>query len=418
MNHIIKTTTAASFAAIGSAFANPVAPVSMNEKPSPPVEHHAGDWCNSLKTFGLFHKDPDSKFIQEVKFHGRLHWQYANIDGDDVNGNSFDNDFTEFRRLRVGAQVKFLNNFTLRSTINIVDDRATNGGTEHLEYNNLDELHLTYSLKNVGNLDSLAFRYGRQKIDIGAEVAVSSKKIKTVERAAISNKVFRSRYTGIKVSASKGNWDGQLGFLSLDDNDELAGWSRGKAISLNSDWKLEHGKLKFDAIYNLDTDVDTNGSRRDELGVGFKWAASLAYETEIRNWNILVNAIYGDNGSEDFAGGTERDGSFYGLIVMPSTFIIEDKLEFVARYQYQGSSQDEGIRTNSRYFRAGDNTSSAGADLNGGRGDDHHSIYTGLNYFLCGYNSQVMVGVEYEDLDTPAGDADATTLWAAYRTYF
>lgn len=401
MTKTLKMTSAASLVAISSILTTPL---------SAETSDQAVSWGDSLRTFGLFHKDNDAKFIQELKFHGRFHWQYAHIDGEDAAGDSFDNDFTEFRRIRIGAQAKFLNNFTLRSTINVINDGARDGQSEQFEYNGIDELFLTYSLQNVGNLDSVALRYGRQKIDNGAEVAVSSKKIKTVERAAISNKLFsNSRYTALKALVSKGNWDGQFSLLSLDDNEELAGWSRGKALALNSDWKLENGKVKFDVLYNL----DANDSGRDELDVDYKWAASLAYETKVNDWNLFLNAVYGDNGSESFAG-NNRDGSFYGLIVMPSTYLIEDKLEFVARYQYQASSQDEGIRVNSRYFRANDN----GSSLSNGRGDSHQSIYAGLNYFISGHHSKVQVGIEYDTLDTPTGDADATTVFAAYRTYF
>ena len=36
------------------------------------------------------------------------------------------------------------------------------------------------------------------------------------------------------------------------------------------------------------------------------------------------------------------EGNFYGLVVMPSTYLIDDKLEFVARYVYQASEEDSG----------------------------------------------------------------------------
>ena len=47
-----------------------------------------------------------------------------------------------------------------------------------------------------------------------------------------------------------------------------------------------------------------------------------------------------------------REGSFYGLVVMPSTYLIDDKLEFVSRYVYQASEGAEGISSNSRYFES------------------------------------------------------------------
>ena len=405
MNQTLKMTTAASLVAIGSVFAGPapmdVAPVA----PAP-----AGDWCNSLKTFGMFHQDKNAQFIQELKFFGRMQWQYASIDGDDVNGDSFENDFTSFRRVRVGSQVKFLNNFTLKGNINIVEEEARGGGVESLAYQNFDEVHLTYKLKDVAGLDSLAFRYGRHKIDMDYESLQSSKKIKTVERSSLTNKVYAPRYTGLKVIAERDDWTGTLGLLSLDDNDAIGGWSHGNAIFLSSQQEAFGGNTGVHFFYNLDAD----GSGDDEVGVGYEWAASAYYEREIGNWNFMANLTYGDNGDADYTGNDDRTGSFYGITIMPSTFIIEDKLEFVAKYAYQASEESEGIRTNSRYFRAGDN----GADVNSGRGDSHHSLYAGLNYYMCGHNSKIMTGVEYETLDTPDGDADATTLWAAYRMYF
>ena len=53
------------------------------------------------------------------------------------------------------------------------------------------------------------------------------------------------------------------------------------------------------------------------------------------------------------------------------------------------------------------------------KGSENHTLYAGLNYYLCGNSSKVQVGVEYETMDQEDGDdADATTLWAAYRMYF
>ena len=137
---------------------------------------------------------------------------------------------------------------------------------------------------------------------------------------------------------------------------------------------------------------------------------------EGRKTFLVESIVFGDNGDEDYQGNADRTGNFWGLIIEPSVYLIEDKLEFVARYAYQGSEEDEGIRTNSRYFRGGDPLD--GADINSGRGDSHHSIYAGLNYYFCDHYSKVLLGVEYDKLDTPDGDADAVTLWAAYRMYF
>jgi len=187
-------------------------------------------------------------------------------------------------------------------------------------------------------------------------------------------------------------------------------FDHGNALYFLSEHELANGNLSFDLFYNLDAD----DSGDDEVGVGYEWAFTASYSTKLGAWNLNTQFVFGDNGDEDFQGNADRTGNFWGVIIEPSIYLIEDKLEFVARYAYQGSEEDEGIRTNSRYFR--DNA--VNADINGGRGDAHHSIYAGLNYYFCDHRSKILLGVEYDSLDTPDGDADATTLWAAYRIYF
>jgi hypothetical protein len=406
MKQTFKLTTAASIVALGTTFAGDV----VNPHTAPTSNPNNGDWCSGFKNVGKLYKNDDAPYIQSLKFFGRLQWQAARISGDDVNNDSFSDTLDEYRRVRFGAEVVFLNNFKLKGNINLIEDGVRSGMGRNWGYKNWDVLTLSYKLTDIAGFDTLGFSYGRHKIAMGHESHMSSKEIKTVERSAISNKIYDNRYTGIKILAERGNWAGILGFLSLDSNEALGGWSEhGDALYLSNRYKICDDKnLLVDFFYNLDAD-----SSDDEVGVGYEWVASIAYETSISNWNLMVNLIYGDNGDEDYAG-PNRDGNFYGLVIMPSTFLVEDKLEFVARYLYQGSDEEEGIRSNSRYFRAG----VLDHDVNSGRGDSHHSIYTGLNWYLCGQNSKIMIGAEYETLDTPKGDADATTLWTAYRMYF
>jgi hypothetical protein len=376
-----------------------------------PASTNNGSWCDSLKTFGEFYKNDENPYVQELKFSGRLQAQYGYIDGEGVDGNNFDEGIDEIRRLRFGAEVKFLNGFKIKGEMNLVDDGAKNGEGRDYKFKDWDQLKLSYSQKDVAGFDKASLTYGRHKVGIGHEAYTSSKKIKTVERSALSNKIYNGRWTGFTLDLERGNWQGTIGYFGQDESEESHAWgsiSQGSAYYLRSGWDLGHGNLVFDFFYNADTDDES------ELA-SYEWVASASYETQIADWNLMVNAVYGDNGDEDFTG-ADRDGSFYGLVIMPSTFIIEDKLEFVARYTYQASEEDNGIRTNSRYFRTPQEIGEA--DVNSGRGDSHHSIYAGLNYLLCGHNSKIMVGAEYETLDTPDGDADATTLWAAYRMYF
>lgn len=397
--NLLNSSVAAAIALSGSAFAGDV----VTEAAAP---SNNGSWCDGFDTVGKFYKNKDAAFIQELKFFGRFQMNFAHIEGDDVNGDSFSETYDEVRRLRFGSQIKFLDNFKLKGNVNLIDDDARDGGGRSFSYQNWDELKLSYSKKDVAGFDKAGFTYGRHKVGVGHESHTSSKKLKTVERSALSNKIYDGRWTGFTLDLEQGNWTGTIGYFGQDETEALGSISQGSAYYLSSAWDISSGNILFDFFYNADTDDES------ELA-GYEWVASLAYETEIGDWDLMVNAVYGDNGDEDFTG-VDRDGSFYGLVIMPSTFIIEDKLEFAARYMYQASEEDEGIRAYSRYFRA----EASGADVNSGRGDSHHSLYAGLNYYLCGHNSKIQVGLQYDNLDTPEGDADATTLWGAYRMYF
>ena len=81
------------------------------------------------------------------------------------------------------------------------------------------------------------------------------------------------------------------------------------------------------------------------------------------------------------------------------------------------ASDPEGIRVNSRYGRRLESLEST-SDFNDGRGDSHQSAYAGLNYYLCDHNAKFMGGVEYQQMDTPAGDFDTLTYILAFRSCF
>lgn len=388
MNHTLKLTTAASLAALGTALAGPdPAPAPVTPAPS------NGDWCTSLEDFGKFYKNDNAGFIQELKFFGRFQWQAASVDAQAFNGMDYDDDFTEIRRFRIGTQVKFLNNFKLKVNANLEDG----GPNDHsFGYHSLDEAKLTYSFGDY------FVTYGRQKFTFSQEAHTSSKKIKTIERSNIANYFYGSRRpTGITFGGKSGGVQGSFSVFSTDEHNELAQWGEGLAYYLNLQFEAGNGNVNLDFLYNDAgmNDVDTFDA--------IEWGVSAAYTTKVGDWEILANILYGEK--------TDGD-SVYGLVIMPSTFLIEDRLEFVARYQFAGSD-DDNLKLTSRYARRADHPGGKGAL--GAKGSENHTIYAGLNYYLCGHASKFQLGVEYETLDNEAGDdADATTLWAAYRMYF
>lgn len=377
--------------ATASAYAGDmIAPIEAPAAESSPI----ADWCDNLKTFGTLYSDKINPYIQEFKIFGRAQYQWGFTDGDN-NGVDFSGNGDELRRLRAGVQVKFLNGFKFKGNANLEED----GFRKHeLGYEDLDEAFLAYIFKEVGSLDAIEVAYGRHKFNFSQEAHTSSKEIKTVERSNIANFFYNSaRPTGAVVTLERGGNTLTGGIFSTTQDDDFAGFDDGTAYYLSSTIKVGGGDVILDYVYN---DVEAT----DDDIFAYNWGFSAAYMTKIANFDLAINGLYGE---------THGGDSLYGVVVMPSTFIIEDKLEAVARYQYFGSDGDN-VKINSRNVR--NVAKHDGASV--GSGDSNHSIYGGLNYYICDHNAKIMAGVEYEVLDGSNVDLSATTIWTGFRVFF
>ncbi|MFT4549506.1 MAG: phosphate-selective porin OprO/OprP, partial [Verrucomicrobiales bacterium] len=107
------------------------------------------------------------------------------------------------------------------------------------------------------------------------------------------------------------------------------------------------------------------------------------------------------------------DGDAYGAIIIP-TYDLTEKLQLVGRYQYAHGDNDS-LRAQSRYERRVPDIT------DGGRGEEYHAFYTGLNYYICDHKLKLMAGAEYADLQDKAGDGgdfEGWTLFTGVRMYF
>ena len=80
-------------------------------------------------------------------------------------------------------------------------------------------------------------------------------------------------------------------------------------------------------------------------------------------------------------------------------WLVEEEQKLVFRYQYQSSEQAQGIQMNNRYARmaAAEDTQ---ININSSRGDEHHSLYLGYNYYLYGENLKLVTGVQWDELSS------------------
>ncbi|MBK1830278.1 hypothetical protein JIN77_06055 [Verrucomicrobiaceae bacterium R5-34] len=421
-----KVTNVASRAALaGSAVALAISTASAGEPALPPVTPPAsnGDFCSWLTSKpGTIYKNSDNPIIQEVGIFGRMQYQQAWIDGD-AGGQDFWYDSEgEFRRLRLGARVKFLEYFHLWANADMEQDTRPSGGDLDIEYADIYEAQLLFNAQKafgMSGFDKFELGVGKAEIKLSDEVATSSKKIKTIERSAIANKVFpQPNLTGAWMNAEAGKFSYYFGVFSTESSTEIADWDVGT---------LYHGRLGYDLTESTPFEsaeailalayVDHDSNNADDDLVSFDWVASAIFRAEQGRGAFNANLIFGENRD---MGNSARDGNFWGAVLMPSYWIVDDRVEAVFRYQYQHASKSEGIRLNSRYVRnAGDARQEDIASLRNGRGDEHHSLYLGLNYYFCGHNSKLMAGVEWEDLDSDGEDIyEGFTYGLAYRMFF
>ena len=380
-------------AATAGAFAGEVVSV-----PAPAPCEPSGDWCDALKNIGTVYKNKENPFIQEVKFFGRVHYQWGYTDGR-INSQNFHGNGDMLRRLRFGTSVKFLNGFKATARANFVDLPAfRNVGVDYL---NFDEINLEYKFGgDILGFEDVTVGYGRYKVAFGGEEHTSSKKIKTIERSELNNRFAPARSTGAKIMADRNDISYTLGVFSTEfDLEDFAGWSQGQAYLASMEFEAGEGDVILDFLY---VDADRN----EDQTFGYEWAASATYDRDFGSFELFANATFGE---------LHTGNEVYGVVIMPSKELIEDKLEAVLRYQYAHSDGDR-ISLNSRNTRNVARYEGVGGSNR--PGDTLHSVYGGLNYFICDHNMKVMTGVEYQNLDGGLGRSEATTLWAAFRMYF
>lgn len=357
------------------------------------AQQSTANWCQNLAQLGHVLARADQGPIQNLRFDGRFHYQWANSYFNNRLADDFSGEGLELRRLRLGTKLDFLNEFHLRFISNLA---AGNFRDEAVDFDSVDELYLQYRWGKILLFDDLLISYGRHKYNIGIEVHESSNVMRTVERTSLSGTLYRGgRPTGLLLSGEVYQTQFTLGYLSNDLDSIMGRWRNERAYYLSLQKQALGGRWVADFLWS-----DGNHTKDDVFG--YRWAGSLGYQTQLNHWNFVANALGGE--------GFDERGTF-GFYLMPSSFVIEDKLELVLRYALAKGSGDL-LRENGRNAR---NVAPTGTF---GELDWNQSLYAGLNYHFCKDRAKLMLGLEYEEFEGPATDLEGLTLWAAIRVWF
>ncbi len=325
---------------------------------------------------------PKGKAVEEIKLTGRVHFQYDNISNDE---NDTSQEGFYFRRLYLGAQAKFKNNWY--GVLN-----ANFGGSDGSAV--IDKAYVGWKASDVADL-----RFGYQKVPFGYYETTSSSKIKTVERS-IANRyfiesdgvAFGGRHAGI---FSKGSLVGGLSYQAAVAG-SLEGTDRKDKIQDEDDQDLSaFGRLQWKSektdmgqvLVGADFGIKENGSRF-EGGDG----DLVAYG---------VHANYGNGGFnlsgevlgttvEDVAG---EDVDVLGFTVSP-TFKINDSWELVGAYSYIESDGANFLDADDLVRRSG---------VSGDLYSEGTSYYIGFNYYIIGNDLKLTGGYEFADFESEDG---------------
>ena len=333
----------------------------------------------------------ENPYLQELslKLRGQYQWGYLDPAGGDdrVKGNRNDNN--EWRRFRLGAQAKVLNDFTIKGVWNIggLDARNKYSGGQwnrSRTEGTLDELAISTRIKPV------TLTLGKHKPAYMAEYRTSSAKILTMERSVLVNQLKAEKLYGISVANAdkKAEWGWNAGLWvngqrdnawlepSFNSEDSVTlGMSVSRATGKN-------GRLQLDYMHSFHKDGETN-SGSEYAGPGAQDVFALSWEGKQDKWSFLAEAQAGLN----VYGGASGAENVFGLVLMPS-YRFTPNWEGVVRYQLASGSN--AVKGDSRYYTT-NSTYSGTSDLLQG-------LYMGANYYVCPENPhmlKLMLGAEY-----------------------
>lgn len=331
--------------------------------------------------------DDSRPFLQEFRLHGRYHTQGHVVDSAQGGAEGW-----ETLRARLGGRAVFLDHFVLGAIFNIKTDE----GGSFIDKENVDTLTLAWDPN-----DNIHLVIGQQKPGFTYEYTASSNKILTFERSLLVNQLAPEKSPGISLEGRLKRFHYEAGGFSGnplgEDFDNFMGIAKlGYDFS---DWsRFEKSSTHLHYLFNSEAESENAAPYRHSVAAGF----------DLQNgaYSSLIQLIY--------ASGYEDTPDAWGFTVMPAWYLIEDKLQVVARYQFANSRDPDGLRLQNRYERDAPNLAGDGY------GERYHAGYLGLNWYLHGNKLKLMAGAEYAHMDGGLNGSEYSgwTWMTGLRIYF
>ena len=337
------------------------------------------------------YKNPDAPFLQSVSLFGRYHGQFYAVESAQGSTDGWDN-----RRGRLGAKATFFQNFTLAGDINVFTGNEQPESGNVIDNERIDTLTLAWQPE-----DDFQIVIGQQKPGFIYEYDVSSNRILTFERSLIVNQLAPDKSPGISIEGTHDKFFYEFGGYS---GNEFRGRLRnGFALAkigydLSEFSKREKMSAELYYLYN---------STGTSLG-------AAPYRNSFSHNITVQEGPYSGVLQTVFAEGYGRVSDAWGVTIMPSYYLIEDKVQLVARYQLSRSRGPDGLQLQSRYELDAPFVSDSGL------GDRYQAGYLGLNWYIYDKKLKIMSGVECSKMNGggDGGDFSGWTFFNGFRMHF
>ncbi len=341
------------------------------------------------KIWGLatLYKDDSNPILEEFDFTGRVQIDYFNVDSSKGN-----NDYFEIRRLRLGVDSWWADRHVqIKAT---VDTTLRSYNKDSIFYNRMTDLFINFHVN-----DAINIRVGKFEPHFGYDREFSDNQQKFFERSFFDDNVFNNTgndyISGVSVLGKVGDFGYQVAAFSDQADREFGRFEGGASYlaEINYDFKKSLGAEK--ALWALDFMHMENNTKSNVFNT-MENAAATYFDYQKGRLGFVTQLGYGN--------GISNKGDIYSLMIMPTFYLIENKLELVTRYQLGLAEKSDGITTINRQ------ESTVGKFT----GDTLNSGYVGLNYYLYGQKLKLMLGEQYDDLTggkaKTAGYSGWTTL--------
>jgi phosphate-selective porin OprO/OprP len=324
------------------------------------------EWFDRVWGYATLYDEPESRVLQRLAFVGRLQ-----VDGLVVDSNRGNYDDLLVRRLRLGAQSRWFDDFVLHVEGDIDVDCNRGEDCKQDEYEGLTDAYLGWD-----RYDAFRLEVGKISAPFTLDGATSSKRLITLERNNVSQNLwFPAEYhTGGAADGQLGKFSYRVGAFSSSTDEEFGSFEGGfftlysVAYDFSESVGVEEFEVALDYVYN-DRDQDNIATR------ALSHVLSLRARFDTGTWGIRSDLSGG------LGYGSQED--LFGLVVVPF-YHLTRHFQVVGRYTHLRSSGRDGVQF-ARYDDRVDDE----------RGGQYDEFFLGLNWFLYGERLKLQTGIKY-----------------------